>query len=51
MGSRLSLIRKLFGLNIGISNDVTPTPEALKSEIIDEIPVPTSINWKSLVNV
>lgn len=50
MGRVLSLIRNLFGLNRGISNDVTPTPGALISETVDETPVPMSINWECLVN-
>ncbi|WP_285820643.1 hypothetical protein [Bacteroides acidifaciens] len=50
MGNIFNLIKKLFGRNSSLTNDVPSTQEIFISETIDETPIPMSINWERLVN-
>ena len=50
MGNIFNLIKKLFGRNSALTNDVPSTQEIFISETIDATPMPMSINWGRLVN-
>ena len=49
MTNTFRLISKLFGRKNVSTNDVSLIPEPLISETVDEIPMPISIDWQSLV--
>ena len=49
MGNIFSLIRKLFGRNSALTNDVPSTTETFIPETVDETSIPMSINWERIV--
>ena len=49
MGNIFNLIKKLFGHNSALTNDVPSTTKTFIPETVDETPIPMSINWERIV--